>query len=152
MTKRSFDNTKVPRWVHPLAAVKNEPPLIPLPIHSPHPHRANTTSTGAMRNGKGHHPSIFYQASVKLSYVVGHGTQIMRSSKTGGFADAHSGRVAGDKVHRMAYLARGSALTRESAPALVTKGPPSSGATPVLATSGISLGFPAKGNSLRSGW
>ena len=35
---------------------------------------------------------------------------------------------------------------------LVTNGPPSIGATPVNATSGISVGLPARGNSLRNGW
>ena len=44
--------------------------------------------------------------------------------------------------------------SRSDVPAVVgdvTNGPPSSGAVPVKATSGISLGLPARGNSFRSG-
>jgi hypothetical protein len=55
------------------------------------------------------------------------------------------------KNHDSNRFARGSASTVPQEPGLVTNGPPSSGATPVKATSGISLGLPARGKSLRSG-
>ena len=54
------------------------------------------------------------------------------------------------RATQLSPLARGSPVTR-FAPGEVTKGPPSSGATPVNATSGISLGLPARGNSFRRG-
>ena len=48
-------------------------------------------------------------------------------------------------------LERGSRVMVSAAPGLVTKGPSAMGAMPVKATSGISLGRPARGNSLRRG-
>jgi hypothetical protein len=56
-----------------------------------------------------------------------------------------------DCVQSVRARERGSRWTVSLAPSAVTKGPPASGAGLEKATSGVSLGLPARGKSLRRG-